>query len=207
LRGSTVWLTDRTSPSLSGLFRTTPGWLSAIGYSAALERDAAAAQFSLANRRTDLTQALLKGALKTIGIIASTGFRESLINPLMNRLVVVIEKLQSFRRVCHLPGYVCREGSASIECMLDSRLMALQRKFAPADERISPEETSAPNRAEIFLAGIKNQSLVSAHQTKSAEDHQRYEKQTESGQEPNRRRSSSRFCVGQSSQCLGQNQR
>src|ERR1700732_4484285 len=103
------------------------------------ERTAASPQFGLANRCTDLTEVLLKEAFKTLRIVASTGFRESFIDPLPNRLVIVVEKLQSFCRVCHLPGYVCREGSASIDGMLDSRLMGLQRKFAPADKGIGPE--------------------------------------------------------------------
>ncbi len=104
-----------------------------------LERNAASPQLGLANRCTDLTEVLLKEAFKTLRIVASTGFDESFIDPLPNRLVIVVEKLQSFGRVCQLPGYVCREGPASIDGMLDSRLMGLQRKFAPADEGIGPE--------------------------------------------------------------------
>ena len=104
-----------------------------------LERNAASPQFGLANRCTDLTEVLFKEAFKPPRIIASTGFGESFIDLLTNRLVIVVEKLQSFRRICHLPSYVCRKGSASIDGMLDSRLMGLQRKFAPADEGIGPE--------------------------------------------------------------------
>src|ERR1700751_3944015 len=90
-----------------------------------LERDAAAAQFRLANRGADLTEALFEEALEARGIIAATGFGQGLINLLMDRLAVVIEKLQGLSRVCCLPGYVCRQGSTSVAGVLDCRLISL----------------------------------------------------------------------------------
>jgi hypothetical protein len=151
-----------------------------------LKRDPAAAEFRLASGRTNFTETLFEEALETSGIIASAKIGQGSINLLTDRFVVVIGKLQGFRGVRYLPGYVCRERSTSIACMLNGGLMSLQRKFAPADKRIGPEQAAAPNRAEVPAPGKENQSLVPAHQPKTAEDHERQDEQGESGQQTKR---------------------
>jgi hypothetical protein len=180
-------------------FRPLRAVHSAIRIPHFLKRDPAAAEFRLASRRTDLTEALIEEALKTSGIVASAEIRKGLINLLPDCLVVVIGKLQGFRGVCYLPGYVCREGSTPVASMLNGRLVNLQRKLAPADKRIRPEQAAAPNRAEVGGSAKQNQSLVPAHQAKTAQDHERQQEQDESGQQPKQADwwgSSIRFRIG-----------
>jgi hypothetical protein len=104
-----------------------------------LQRYATAPQLDSSHGCADLVEVLFQRLLKEIEVIFSEGLGERLVNRLLNRQIVMVGKLQGFRRICHLPNYICGEGPGPIKWMLHGGLMGLQRKFTPADEGIGPE--------------------------------------------------------------------